>query len=191
MSKCLSVVRRQHSECICARAHVYFGKANSLHVRYFAVCHIMLWNRCCCCCMSKEVNSGGNFVIHRMLLEQCVDVLTERESLHLQERESEGKRGERACLTVQSVMKCTASKPIIASGNRSHFPNHIHASIIYFHSLALISFSLSLSLLQCWGCLSLYLISAFVQSSPSYVAGCSVNAKPANCDLQGAQRSQR
>lgn len=86
-----------------------------------------------------------------------MDVLTERESLYLQETKSERKRGE----TVQSVVKCSASK-LNCSWKQKPFPQitDMHCS---FSSLSLLSLSLSV-----WGCLSLALPSAVVQSSPYY-----------------------
>lgn len=41
---------------------------------------------------------------------------------------------------------------LIASGNRSHFPNHIHEPIIYFHPSLSLFFSFFSLCLSCMGC---------------------------------------
>lgn len=66
---------------------------------------------------------------------------------------SEKKREERAWLTVQSVMKCTASKPNRFWKQRPFPKSHSHTHHLFPLSC---SYLFCLSLLQCWDCLSLY-----------------------------------
>lgn len=149
---------------------------SSLCVWDFAVCLIMLLHCCCCCvcvCLhsgEKEMDNrrGGTLSFtERFFFKRCADVLAERESLHLRGRV----RGRERMADSAVRDEVHSFKALIASGKRSHFPNHIHAPIIYFLPPAPILLCLSHSLLQCWGCLSLFLMSAFVQSSPCLSRG--------------------
>lgn len=145
-----------------------------------------------CVCLhsgEKEMDNrrGGTLSFTERFFKRCADVLAERESLHLRGRV----RGRERMADSAVRDEVHSFKALIASGKRSHFPNHIHAPIIYFLPPAPVLLCLSHSLLQCWDCLSLFLMSAFVQSSPCLSRGeSSVNVKPANCDLQGARRSR-
>lgn len=96
-------------------------------ILWHLLCH-MLWN---CCWRQTRRNS----VIHSKLFEQWVN----------------GKKGEKAKRErrTEHGWRCrrwwqAQLQSLIASGNRSHFPNHIHEPLIYFHPLSL-TFSLSLS----------------------------------------------
>lgn len=128
---------------------------------------------CCCrCCLSPQQGqrdgqqTGGKFVVRRALV--LSDVRTS--GLHL--CTGKGERGEESGRPADSedgnVVR--SFKALIASGKRSHFPNHIHAPIIYFlppaPALLCLTHSLSLSAVP-WPPLSLHLpVPAFVQSSP-------------------------
>lgn len=161
--------------------------------RHFAVCHIMLWN-CCCCCVFPQRRDGGErrgelHYFQRAFWAMCGCVDRAGISGSARVGESERKRGVSACLRVQSVVKCSASKrnrsweqkPFPKS--HSHNPNPPPPLFLLSHSHLLF-----FCVLQCQGCLSLCLISAFVQSF--IVAESSVNVRPPDCDLQGTQKTK-
>lgn len=116
----------------------------------------------------KWTTEGGELCHSQSaFFKRCADVLAERESLHLRGRV----RGRERMADSAVRDEVHSFKALIASGKRSHFPNHIHAPVIYFLPPAPVLLCLSHSLLQCWGCLSRFLMSAFVQSSPCLSRG--------------------
>lgn len=183
MSACLSAVRGQH-ECISGK-HASVSEAVSVSVcRHFAVCHIVLWN---CCVFPQWRERRRNFIILSFLS----DVLTERESLHLQESKRERKRGREergerrdspSDYAVQSVVKCSASKPN-RSWKQKPFPKShsctpppflLSPTFLFFFS-SLLSCSVLDTLLYL-SYLPLFRVHLFA------VAESSMNVKPANCD---------
>lgn len=166
----------------------------SLSVREFVVCPTMLI-RCRCRVPAAErwrrTTEGGQVCrLQGARLERCASIWAA--SLHLRGRA----RGGEGAADSAAGDEVRSFKALIASGKRSHFPNHIRAPVIYFlppRTRSPLSHSLTPSLsLQCRGRLALRLpVSAFVQSWPRLRGGelCKCQTK-VNCDLQGAKGSR-
>lgn len=94
-------------------------------------------------CSHSGENGGGTSLFSEQLFERCVDVLTEGESLYPQESQSERKRGERDRLTVQLVVKCSASKPNRSWKQKPFSKSHSHTPPPFLLSLLFFFFSVA------------------------------------------------